>query len=249
MADLDILMRGTTWNTVAGENAGSQSVTVDDVEVGDYILAAASVDYVPATNPSSVSCPIVASWTELAYGTDPTTGSTRNMQVRVWLGRVTTAPTTTASRTVNVTQTGTSGQTVIARGLYGGSSNATIARDGTAAAIADRATPFTHPTITPAGTRDLLLVFYAGIRFVSSGPTLVGPSGMTSTGAAVGAYHRSILCIEQRTTNSATGTRDVTNTNVSGTALAGGTGVRFLLRSQGDLDPTGPEPGRGLLAA
>lgn len=249
MADLDILMRGTAWNTVGGENAGSQSVAVDDVALGDYVMAAASVDYVPATNPSSVSCPIIPSWTELAYGTDPTSGSSRNMQVRVWLGRVTTAPTDLSSRTVTVTQTATSGQTIVARALYGGSSNAVIARDGTAAAIVDRATPYTHTTITPTGTRDLLVVFYAGIRFTSSGPTLVGPSGMTATGAAVGAYHRSILCTEQRTTNAATGTRDVTNTNVSGTALAGGTGVRFLLRSQGDLDPTGPEPGRGLLAA
>ena len=248
MADLEIVPRGPGFATGAGQNTGRQSaVLADDVSAGDYVLALSSVDFVPATNPEAAECPIVPEWTELAHGSDPESGTgNRNMQIRAWLGRVATGPTTAASRTVTVTQSGESGQVVLARAYYGGSTNAVIEPDGPAAAIADRSSPFPHSSATATGSHDLLVVAFAAIRFVGGAPALAAPDGMTGWSDGDGSYHTAQVCTEHRTAPGPTGTRAQTDISGGGSISLNGAGIRFLLRAQGDPDAAGPPPGQFL---
>lgn len=248
MADLEITPRGPGFAIGGGEYEGSQAATLaDDVARGDFVLVLSAVDYVAAGNPTGAACPIVDvdAWTEVAYAATGGSGS-QNMQVRAWLGQVTAAPTTPASRTVTVTQTGTSGQTVFARAYYGGSGNAVISRDGGASVTSDTTSPYTHASATASGTHDLLVIFYAAIRFIGTAPSLAGPSGMDGwgTNAGSGSYHNAHVATEHRTTSGATGTRNHTDTTGGSTVSFSGVGTRFLLRSQGEPDPTGPPPGQ-----
>lgn len=241
MADLEIIPRGSGFalGTIDAASPATAALA-DDLAAGDYVLVVASVDYLPAsTNPGAPTCPVVSSWAQVAAQADPASGTTI-MTIKAWLGRVTSTPTTAASRTVSVTQSpAESGLGVAARGYYGGSPDAVIALDGSAAGIADRSTPYTHTAATASGTKDLFVIAHSGIRFTGSPPypNYAAVAGMEAWVTGSSNYKRMQVCTEKRTSSGSTGTRSQTvtgNTN----ALAGGAGFRFLLRSQGTEPPT-----------
>lgn len=206
--------------------------------VGDYLLVLASVDF--STTLAIDSTTGVEPWQQIAAVDDSDV-----MQVRAWLGEVTTA----GARTVTVRQEldGASGLHLQVWTLDAGGDPITV--DGVSSAV-DRTSPFTHAAISPVGDTSLLVCQIAAVQFaVSQLEFGAAPAGMT-----VGCEHYfnqwtgQQSCYEFLGGAGGTGSRAQT----ANTSMSGGARMMFALRAEattvdlpttpGVLAVTGPEP-------
>lgn len=249
MTDTALDVRGTPAVNSSDTSATVPATSDPDTVSGDYIAVFASVDYKSAgitiANTTGVTdLSGAAGWTSTAAASDGAGGDL--FTARSWVGRVSTD----GAKTVTVSQ-GTSGSglhlaVVTLIGLGG-----TLTLDGSTT-IADRSSPYTHGSISPAGTRSRLFAFHGCVRF-SSNPVNYNPAPSGGIPELAERLHNTFsglqVCSASLTAAGATGTinqADTTNPTVTNTYAAGG---MFALRLDVVSTPSGPEPGRALLAA
>lgn len=235
MADTPIAFRGAA--TTATQTGATTSITCTSAAVaGDYLLVFASTNYQSSmainTPPAGLSA-----WTSAVAASN---GSTTRFAA--WIAQLTTS----GAKTVSVTNaTGSSNLDLIAQVLD--PSGGTITIDGVAPMNSDSSSPFTHASISPAGTADLLFCGNGQVQF--SGTTSYGaaPAGMTQLATVYANANCGLqVCYQQLTAAGATGTRNQTSTPTTVSSSSGG---MFALRNDAVVAPSGPEPGRYLLVA
>lgn len=233
MTDQTITVDNVVGGAILSAN-GNLDLPLGTIAAGRYLLAFGSIDFkTPAANvnPGVAALSGADTWAEVATPQDPA-GAGTTLSGRMWLTKVTTAGDKT------VTLTGDSGSRLIGQVyVLNPGAGGTITADGVSA-IADRSSPFTFGSLSPAGTADLLVTF---LTAYGGGPTLTAPAGMTqpAAGTRVFGSQGQVSAWQSLTAAGATGTRDIT-ADAAYTG-GGGTGAMVALRSQGAA-PTSPTP-------
>lgn len=219
MADVDLLVRGVsqagTTGTVTASSAASTAV-------GDYLLVVATVDWVDAAQLAVSSTNGVEAWgAPIAAGSSGIISHTK-----AWLARVTTG----GARSVTCTQGGSSSGLLVH--VYTlDPSGGTIVVDGAPAIGTFTTAPASHPGVTAAGAKDLLVVTAGALQYSSPFVFGAAPAGMTQGGANVaGGFGGLQSCYQNLTAAGSTGTRDQTWTP---TSVVAGVRLMFLLRAEG----------------
>lgn len=226
MPDVDLLVRGvaSSANTSTNLTVTSEPSTA----VGDYLLVVALVDWRGANQLTINATTGVAAWGEPVASASSGT----IYQIKAWLARVTTA----GARSVTCSQ-GAGGASGFHVHVYTlNPSGGTVTLDSTPATGTVSASPATHPALSPAGSKDLLIATAGAVQYSSAFVFGAAPSGMTQGAAAsTGGFSGAQSCYQRLTSSGSTGTRAQTWTPSS---VAGGARLMFALRAEGE--ETGP---------
>lgn len=243
MADVAIAIRGTSVTGAISNGTGVSLNSASTTAAGDYLLVFATFDFAASTSTTNpgIGATTGVTWSLLASTTPGASG----LNTKAWLGTVTT----TGQKTVSLT--GITGSWLVGHLHTLDPSGGTITADGLSTLATGNPKPAVHAAVSPVGTQDMLWAF-TGIHqsTVAAMPTnpFTTPSGMTfGTFSGGGGSNRSLSAYQTLSAAGTTGTRSVDWTATGSPNAGGVSGMMFALRSVG-ADPSGPEPGRFLLA-
>lgn len=248
MADQAITLRGVTSGL---NSANDLSVNSHGSTANNDYLVAVSLSVYRQTNPGvDIQAVTGVTWGSPIATSVHDVGGQYRAVARAWLGRVTTSGVKSVTIDSAVVPGDESEQMLHVYTLNPGAGG-TITVDGTPTTQQDLTSPYTHSSITVAGSLDMLIcaqsiVTFAGTLNYGVAPTLMTEGAETLPNGAVGGQS----CYQMLSASGATSTRAQTSNiaDVSSGTGGGSAGLMFALRNQVADGPSGPEVGRLLIA-